>query len=155
MAKSNRNNKKFTAELQKRWLTISQQGKQLAHRVWAKLSAFINRRPLVAFLSLMAILIALIAVGNFLHRPPTAETEPTAQPKQVEIYHFTDTPKITLTAKIQKAGVLNIVAQTPGVVQKINFHEGDRVTRSSTLMNLSSNYRGGNAPVLARQLAHQ
>lgn len=134
---------------------IVKRAKHLSNQAWNKLAKFINKRPLIAFFTLMGILVALIVVGDLLRRPSVAETVQVAQAKPVEIYHFSDTPKITLTAKVEKAGVLNIVAQTPGVVQKINFYEGDRVTRSNALINLSSNYQGGNAAVLSRQLAQK
>ncbi len=116
---------------------------------------FIAARPLMFFFGLMALLVLLIVVGDRLRKPQITEETAEEQPKLVEVFNAAQTPKITLSATVEKTGVLNIIAQTPGVVQKVSVHEGDRVVKGGTIVRLSTNYQGANAASLSRQLAQK
>ena len=60
---------------------------------------------------------------------------------------------MTVTGEIEKSGVVTVVALTPGIVSKINFREGASVSKGTVLMNLATNYQGGNASRAQRQIA--
>lgn len=136
-------------------LAIKSRASQVFAKIKHQLWRFTSTRPLLAFFGLLFIILILIVAGNFFRQPPVVTNPPVAEPKSVEIYTFKDSPKITLTAQVEKAGVMNVVAQMPGIVQVVNFSEGETVRRGSTLVALSTNYQGGNATTLARMMAEK
>lgn len=121
---------------------------------YSKTTYFISRRPLTSFFLALLLLFGLIAAGNFL-APKKEEVTKTETVKQVQVYRLGESPMITLQAKIEKSGVIKISALSPGVIQSINAFEGDIVQKGSVLVNMSSNYQGGNAASIQRQLAQK
>lgn len=114
--------------------------------------SFIDRKPLISFFIILGVLFLLIVAGSFL-RKPSKEQVVEKTTKQVEIYRVGSAPKISVQAKIEKTGVVKIVAQSSGIVSTINVTEGQTVAQGTTLISLASNYSGGNAPSLQRQLS--
>lgn len=125
---------------------------QKTKRTYKKIITIVRNRPLTAFLLSLLFLLAVIAGGNFLSSPKDQGAPPPSV-KSVEVYTIGKAPTITVQAQIKKDGVVQIVAQTPGIVQKISVAEGDKVNRGTNIVSLSTNYQGGNAASLARQLA--
>src|SRR6266567_3160943 len=117
------------------------------------MTAFIQRRPLGSFFIGMGLLFLVIIVGHFLNQPK-AQPEAKTPVKSVKLYSIGSAPKATFQAKIEKAGVVKIVAQTSGIVQSIAVNEGSDVAKGKTLITLASNYQGGNAPGLSAQIAN-
>jgi len=114
----------------------------------------IKSKPFTFFLGILAVLLAMIVIGNFLRKPKVEETiEKSA--KTVTVFQIGQAPTITAQAKIEKSGVVSVVAQSAGVIQKINYIEGQTVKRGNTLLRLSTNYQGGSLPSLQRQLAEK
>jgi RND family efflux transporter MFP subunit len=119
---------------------------------YRRTTGFIKRRPLSSFFIVLGLLLLVIIVGNILSAPkPQKPTPPAA--KAVQTYNIGETPKATFQARIDKAGVIKIVALAGGVVQRINVSEGDPVYQGTQLFSLSSNYQGGNAPAIQAQIA--
>ncbi len=118
-------------------------------------TSFVQKRPFISFFGLLLTLFIVIAVGHQLRKPAavTQITEPAA--KDVELFSTGATPHIKLQAKIEKSGVITIVAQSAGIIQKIRIQEGAHLKRGTQLFSLSTNYQGGNAPDLARQIAQK
>lgn len=110
-------------------------------------------RPLLFFYISLAALVGLIILGNILRKPAAEPKETTKPAQQVEVYSLGVAPQVTVTGEIEKSGVITVVALTQGVVQKINYREGAQVAKGAVLMNLASNYHGGNAMSTQRQLA--
>ncbi len=117
--------------------------------------SFIDKRPLISFFSLLGLLLLLVVVGSFLRKPATNGEDATPPTKLVETYSFGESPKMAFTARVEKSGVITIVAQSPGVVQKIHLKEGQKVGRGGSLVSLSTNYQGGNAASLSRQIVQK
>lgn len=129
--------------------------KKRLQNVWKKITSFIDTRPFGSFFILLGLLLALIILGNFLRKPAAVEEKKASEPELVETYSFGESPKMTFAAKVEKSGVISIFAQSPGIVQKINLTEGQKVGRGGTLVSLSTNYQGGNAASLSRQIAQK
>ncbi len=119
---------------------------------YKKTTTFIKRKPLSSFFIALILLFAAIFIGNFLTTP---KPQPQAEniEKTVSIFSVGESPKSTFQAKIEKSGVIKIVALAPGVIQEIFVNEGDSVTQGQQLFTLSSNYTGGNAPGIQAQIA--
>ena len=119
---------------------------------YKKTTSFIRHRPLVSFAVVFILLIALLAVGKLVQKPP-AEKPKQEVVKTVKVYSIGESPKAEFQAKIEKSGVVKIVAQSSGIVQNITVHEGDKVWRGQNLISLATNYQGGNAGSVQRQIA--
>lgn len=144
---NNKKNSRFYVSAINQLLTKSKTG-------YRRTIIFIRDKPLTSFFLILLILLILIVTGNFL----TAQ-KPEAQKKEiiknVQIYQIGQRPKVSLQAKIEKSGVIKINSLTAGIIQSINFKEGMQVDKGAVLVNMSSNYQGGNAFSVARQIAQK
>lgn len=118
-----------------------------------KIPGFIRTRPFVAFFITLALLALLILLGSTIFKPKPAEVNKAEVVKQIQTFKIGSAPKISVQAKVEKTGVIKIVAQTPGIVSSINTYEGEVVNKGQSLINLSSNYYGGNIASISRQIA--
>src|SRR2546423_1765325 len=91
-------------------------------------TAFIKRRQLGSFFIALGLLFHVILVGHLLNLPKQQE-EVKPQPKTVKLYNIGSVPKATFQAKIEKAGVIKIVAQTSGIVQSVSVDDGSKVNK--------------------------
>src|SRR5688572_5596509 len=112
-------------------------------RINSNTTKFVKRRPMASFFIALGILFAAIVLNSLL-TPAPKTSEKTQAIKEVSVYKIGTAPKATFAAKVDKKGVIQIVAQTPGIVSNINAYEGQQVYRGNTLVSLSSNYQGGN-----------
>jgi multidrug efflux pump subunit AcrA (membrane-fusion protein) len=115
----------------------------------------VDRRPMLWFFILLALLTGAIVAGNYLRRPPESSEDQKSNPKEVVLYALDGTPEITLDAKVEKGGVVKIVAQSPGIVNEVFVKEGTKVNGGQQLVRLSTNYQGGNVQTVQRQLAQK
>ncbi len=79
------------------------------------------------------LLVLLIVLSSLLRTPKKAAVVKNIQTKSVNLYSIGSVPKAQVQAQIKKSGVVRVVALTGGVVQSVNFHEGDPVEKGSTL----------------------
>lgn len=120
--------------------------------IYPKIKSFIKKRPLASFFVALFILFVLILLNSLL--TPKAEVIETVNvPKQVDVVNIGGAARATFSGKVEKDGVVKIVAQTPGIVSSVNVYEGQEVWRGNILVNLANNYQGGNALSVSRQLA--
>jgi len=115
--------------------------------------AFADKRPLPAFFALLGIFLLLIVAGNFIRTPKATPEAAAQQPIAVDVFSVGASPKVQLSAKVEKTGVITISAQSGGIVQAVNVFPGQRVTRGTNLASLSTNYQGGSIPGATRGIA--
>lgn len=131
--------------------------KKSSSKKLAKVKKFVSyhllKEPIKTFLVFLAILLVIIAIGSFVRRPSDDTGDETADPKRVETFTIGQAPRVSVNTQIEKSGVVTIVAQTGGVVQSVLKTEGQTVVKGQTLVNLSTNYQGGNASGIQRQIA--
>jgi multidrug efflux pump subunit AcrA (membrane-fusion protein) len=118
-----------------------------------KIFTFINKRPFASFFITLGILFILIIISNVLGAPKKTEKKEAPEIKQVRVFNVGSAPKITVQAQIEKSGIIHLTSLAPGIVWSINKQVGQHISKGETLFSLSSNYQGGNASVLQRQLA--
>lgn len=126
--------------------------KKRGSAIYKKTVIFLKNRPMMSFFISLGLLLLILLVGQFL-QPKTQELQKETAAKKVKVFSIGDAPKATFQAKIEKAGVIKIMAQTPGVVQNITVQEGEKVGKGQRIISLSSNYQGGNASSMQRQMA--
>lgn len=119
-----------------------------------KITTTLKKRPFVSFFAALGLLLLLIVVSSFL-APKPQTTEAKEEVKEVSVYKLGEGPTIQTQAQIDKTGVIKIYAQTAGIVQNVNVIEGQEVVRGTTLMSLSTNYTGANAPGIQSQIANE
>jgi len=127
--------------------------KSRAGKIRNRIVAYADRRPLPAFFSLLGIFLVLIIAGNFLRSPKAKPETAKTQAIPVDTFAIGEAPKVTLTAKVEKTGVLTISAQSGGIVQSVNVTPGQRVNRGTNVVSLSTNYQGGSIPGATRGIA--
>jgi biotin carboxyl carrier protein len=115
----------------------------------------IETRPLGSFFSLLLVLFIFILLGNFLRVPKKDTTQASTKPTPVDVFSIGENPYIEVSAKVDKSGVIKIVAQSPGVVQQIYTSEGNEIWRGNTIVALSTNYQGGTIPSVSREIAQR
>jgi multidrug efflux pump subunit AcrA (membrane-fusion protein) len=122
-------------------------------RIYGFVRRDIRKRPLVNFyLALFVFVFVIFLSSRFQAVSPERQVK--APLKEVSLYSIGSVPKIKVEAQVEKSGVVTVVALSGGVVQKINYKEGDKIAGGSALVSLSSNYQGGNAASVQRDLAN-
>lgn len=115
----------------------------------------IGKWPLQSFVGLLGLLMVLIVIGNIIRTPKTIEKEPEKPAKEVEIYSIGKAPRMSISAKVEKTGIVKITALSGGIVQKIYRKEGEHIQTGEWLAYLSTNQQGAVAPSLSRQIAEK
>jgi multidrug efflux pump subunit AcrA (membrane-fusion protein) len=110
--------------------------------------------PFISFFVVFGALICVIALGDYLKPVPVVE-ETVAEAKQVVVFPVDSDSDIRVQAKVEKSGVVQLIAQSSGVVQKIRVAEGKTVKRGTPVLSLSTNYQGGNIASTSRQIAQK
>lgn len=121
--------------------------------IYRRVINLVQRRPLTFFIISLLALFILIALSQFIFKAVPKEETYKESIREVSIYGIGAAPRLTVQAKIEKSGVITISAQTPGAVQQIHVQEGDHVKKGQLLVSLSTNYQGGSAPSIQRQIA--
>ncbi len=113
----------------------------------------IRKKPITSFIIALAVLTVLILLSNFVFAPKQEEIKKEPQIKEVQTFNIGTTSRISVQAQVEKAGVVKISALMGGVVQSINVWEGEYVFKGTNLVQLVSNYQGGNAAALQSAIA--
>lgn len=122
-------------------------------RRYQRVTAFVQKKPFTSFFTALGILLLVLILGTIITHLGRREEKKATPIKKVQTYIIGKTPTVALQAQVKKHGVIQIVAQGPGIVQKIHVTEGDTVKQGQWLVSLSTNYQGGSAPALQAQLA--
>lgn len=134
--------------------TIRSRFTSLRNKVPTKqLSVSLRKRPFASFFVVLGILLTLIIVGNVLRSLNKEALEQPEVVKGVETYSLGNTPTVNVQAKIEKTGIVKILAQTSGVVDKVNISEGQSVSRGTGIVTLASTYSGASAPGIQARIA--
>jgi multidrug efflux pump subunit AcrA (membrane-fusion protein) len=107
----------------------------------AKMIGFIGKRPLASFYVSLALLLGVIALVSYLGRPEETAIEAEAPAKAVTPYSIGSTSSIMIEGKVEKGGLLTLVAQTSGIVTKVPG-EGVAIKPGQTLLTIATTYSG-------------
>jgi multidrug efflux pump subunit AcrA (membrane-fusion protein) len=117
-----------------------------------KAEKFALKRPFVSLFIILAILLVVISINSFLRKPKVEEVVE-EQIKTVAIYSVGESPRIQVSAKVEESNVITVVSQAGGIVQSVSVEVGQKVWAYKQVAALSSNYYGGSAATIQRQLA--
>jgi RND family efflux transporter MFP subunit len=98
-------------------------------------------------------LLFIVLLAGKIFQKNVAEKPPENSVKAVSIYGIGESPKATFQAKVEKSGVVKILAQAPGIIQDVSVKEGQSIGKGQQIISLSSNYQGGNVASVQRQIA--
>lgn len=118
-----------------------------------KTLSYVRRYPYRAFAATLFAFLLIMILGNLFFAPKPVPENKIVAAKEVHIYKIGSAPQILFQGKVEKAGVVKIVAQAPGIVQNINVFEGEDVAKGTNILSLATNYSGGNVLSIARQIA--
>jgi len=76
-------------------------------------------------------------------------------PKTVQVVAVGQAPRVQVNGKVEKSGVITIVAQAPGVISSIPIKAGQNIRAGQRIVSMASNYSGGNIPALQSQIAQK
>lgn len=114
---------------------------------------FVQRKPFTSLFAVLGIFLILMIVGNLLFSPKPEAISNQLAPKTVHVYKVGSAPVVSFQGKIEKSGVIKMVAQASGIVDSINVSEGQQIDAGTNVLSLSTNYSGGNSASIARQIA--
>ncbi|MDP3941745.1 MAG: HlyD family efflux transporter periplasmic adaptor subunit [bacterium] len=120
---------------------------------YRKTVLFLQKRPFTSFFTALGVLFLLIVLGSVLrslNRP--VEKKPDLV-KSVQTYTIGRSPTVSVQATVAKYGVVKILAQTSGIVDRVYANEGQEVGKGTAVVGLSSTYSGANAPAIQAQIA--
>jgi RND family efflux transporter MFP subunit len=115
----------------------------------------LQKRPFLSFFTAIGVLFLFILLGSIFRSLSKKAETPAEFIKTVKTYNIGVSPEVNAQARVEKSGIVKIVAQTAGIVQMINVVEGQDVNRGTQLVSLSSNYQGNDALSLASQIAYR
>lgn len=116
---------------------------------------FVENKPFISFLILIAVIFGLILIGSNLNKPEETTTDNTPNAKEVTVFSIGTAPKISISGQIEKSGVIRIIAQSSGIIQKINVREGQTIDKGTNIASISTNYKGGTAETTQRYIAQK
>lgn len=125
--------------------------KQL-QEIFSKTEKKAKNYPFISLFIILGILLITIAISNYLKKP-TPIKELTSEPKIVTIYSIGEAPRIEVSASVIQSQVVTIVSLAGGVVRNIPIEIGQSVYAGQTLLSLSTDYYGNNAPWVQKQIA--
>lgn len=120
-----------------------------------RLRSIIDRSPFILFFITIALLFAIIAIAHSYRQP--AEEENAAPKEMKSVGNFivgTDTVYADASASVKKDTIQPIVALVSGTIQEISVRPGSRVSASTPLLRISSDY-GANKTGLETALAER
>lgn len=118
-----------------------------------RIKNLIQNRPFATFLASFGIFLVLIIISNIISKNQTDTQKNEEIVKEVSTSSLKTTPIIQTQASIRKTGAITIYAQTNGIVQKVYKKEGDKVSKGTQLIWISSNYSGGTISSTQREQA--
>lgn len=120
---------------------------------FSSIKTYIEKNPRKSFYISLSVLLILIIISNILGSEKATELQTETAPKEVRVLTMQEKPVITVSAKVDKSGVLTISALTGGVVSKIYHSEGSQVKKGTTLASIATDYSGANTFALQASLA--
>ncbi|MCL4339470.1 HlyD family efflux transporter periplasmic adaptor subunit [Patescibacteria group bacterium] len=145
--------KRSVRNLKKVQVHVLSHSRETYKKIRTEIKTRLKTNPLPTFFTILAAIFILIVASNFFTSPKTTGNTSLSTAKAVTVYTIGSAPTVTLEGQVEKSGVVTIVAQSSGIIQKIYKTEGQEVDKGNWIAYLSTNYQGGNLASSQRQLA--
>ena len=119
-----------------------------------KILDWLSQYSLLVFIVFLCLLVALLFAAQALRQEHPEEAPAPDKTTAVQTYTAGQT-YLTTQAKVADEGVINVLSQSAGVVQRVNIHEGDHLYRGRQLARLSETYSGASVSSLQLELAEK
>ncbi len=119
------------------------------------LLVLIKKRPFVSFFITLGLLLIMIVLGSLVFKPAVTQVSQGKEIKEVKTYKIGKAPKMVFQGEVEKSGVIKIVSQTSGIIQSVNVEQGQKVDKGANLINIATNYQGGNAAETQAAIANK
>jgi len=100
----------------------------------SRIFALIKKAPLLSFLALLGLLLAVIAFGNALRAPELAEETQRTTIKAVDTFIVGDVTFADASGHVEKNDVVTVTAQTSGIVYRVHTLTGAQVPQEKGLV---------------------
>lgn len=114
---------------------------------------FIARRPFLSFVLGLFVLFAIIFASSKMRAVDEVSIDQGIGEKVVDTVRVGDGRYTQLSGKIEKDGIVTIVAQVSGIVHGIYVDEGQTISTGQQLMYLADTYGGGSSAAVGYQIA--
>ncbi len=122
-------------------------------KVIRKIGDFIQRHAFLSFFIALCILFAIILIGNKMRVQDVEVLDQSVVQKTVETMRVSDRQYTELSGKIEKEGVITIIAHVPGIVHNIYVVGGQVVSVGQKIAYISETYSGGNTAAVGYEIA--
>lgn len=117
-----------------------------------KISQIIARFPLITFLLMLAVMFAVIFIGNKMRTPVASETSTNQEQRSVEVYNLQDEISAPVLAEVERADTITLVATASGIVTR-TLAEGAYVFHGGEIVRLADTYGGSSQAAAAAAIA--
>ncbi len=122
-------------------------------KVVKKIGRFIKDHTIVSFIVTLIILSGIIVAGSNMRVQNEEVLEKQVAQKVVEVIRVSDEQYTNLFGKIEKDGIITIIAHVPGIVHNIYVESGQTVNQGQKIAYLSETYSGGNTAAVGYEIA--
>lgn len=101
---------------------------------------FLEKRPTTSFIIILILLFGVIFLASLSRKPEETAKEAVLASKMSRVFPVRESGFVTVTAKVKKSGVVDIVALSGGMVQSLPVRVGQQVSAGTTLAILTNDY---------------
>lgn len=118
-----------------------------------KIGNFIQKHAFLSFFIALLILFAIIAISSKIRTQSDDIVGKEVPSKIVETVRVNDGQYTELSGKVEKDGVITIIAHVPGIVHGLYVEDGQAVNVGQRIAYLSDTYAGGSTAAVGYQIA--
>ncbi|MFZ1654647.1 MAG: hypothetical protein WBO92_02705 [Candidatus Moraniibacteriota bacterium] len=124
--------------------------------MFRSLFARLEKRPVVSFIVVLAVLFGVIALASTLRAPDEALAPPAPTAKTSLLFVAgADESRMSVSARVKKSDTIDIVALVPSIVQSLAVRPGQNVVSGQSVAILTADYASGVAALSEERAALQ
>lgn len=118
-----------------------------------KIGRGIIKRPLLSFVGALLVLFLIIFVSDRLRMQTDDVVEQEVPVKMVETVRADNGQYAELSGRVEKDGVVTVIAHVSGIVHGLYVEDGQEVRKGQRIAYLSDTYGGGSSAAVGHQIA--
>lgn len=117
--------------------------------------AFLERHPTPSFLIILGLLFLIILFASSTRTPETSTEIPEKAQKTSRVFSLRESGFVMATAQVKKTDVIDVVANTTGIVQSLRVKVGQKVSAGTALVHLTNDYGAETGRLIAEKSSLQ